>query len=151
MVKGGSIKRQKEDPKWQKMLSLTPYLIIGNSYHMIMVLIHICKVIIFPAFFSFFSKFWFILFLGSVTDWNWYRVIFCSFKLLLLSKMQNIRNLKQWKKCWKNYQFTHVYQKPQSYEVLILRYRVRDRTCYNFGPFLHFYPLTTQKIKILKK
>ena len=65
--------------------------------------------------------------------------------------MQNIRNLKKWKKCWKNYQFTHVYQKLQSHEVLFLRYRVRDKTCCNFGSFLHFYPLTTQKIKILKK
>ena len=51
------------------------------------------------------------------------------------------------KNCWR-YHFTHVYQKPQSYDVRFLRYRVRLTFWAIFCPFI---PLTTWKIKILKK
>ena len=37
-----------------------------------------------------------------------------------LQKTRKIRILKKWKKCW-IYHFTHVYQKPHSYEVRFLR------------------------------
>ena len=58
------------------------------------------------------------------------------------------------KKCWRYHDFTHVYQKPQSYEVQFLRYRVKHIFFVILGHFLPFYPprhLTTQKTKILKK
>ena len=43
----------------------------------------------------------------------------------------------------------HVYQKPQSYEIQFLRYRVRQSFWAIFCPFTP-PPLTTQKIKLLK-
>ena len=59
----------------------------------------------------------------------------------------------KWKtNCWRYHHFTHVYQKPQSYEVRFLRYGVRQTEFFVILVyFLPFYPLTTQKIKILKK
>ena len=33
---------------------------------------------------------------------------------------------KKKKICWRHHHFTHVYQKPQSYEVQFLRYEVRQ-------------------------
>ena len=54
---------------------------------------------------------------------------------------------------WRSHHFTHVYQKAQSYEVQFLRYEVRRLFCH-FGPFFALLtpsPLTTQKIKVLKK
>ena len=47
-----------------------------------------------------------------------------------------------------NHNFTHVYQKQQLHEAQFLRYGVRQT---DFGPFFHFYNLTTHKIKNLKK
>ena len=45
-----------------------------------------------------------------------------------LWKTWNIRILKKWKKnCWRYNHFTHVYQKPQSYEVQFQRYGVRQK------------------------
>ena len=56
------------------------------------------------------------------------------------------------KKCWRYHDFTHVYQKPQSYEVQFLRYRVGQNFFIILDHFLPFTsPLTTQKTKILKK
>ena len=68
------------------------------------------------------------------------------------------------KNCWRFYtsffgtnHFTYdVYQKPQSYEVQFLRYRVRQLFFVILGHFLPFKPtspspLTTQKNKISKK
>ena len=58
-----------------------------------------------------------------------------------LWKTQKIRILKKWKKkknCWRYHHFTHVYQKPQSYEVQFLRYGVRQFFLVIFG---HFLPL----------
>ena len=59
----------------------------------------------------------------------------------------------KWKtNCWRYHHFTHVYQKPQSYEVRFLRYGVRQTEFFVILVyFLPFYPLTTHKIKILKK
>ena len=39
--------------------------------------------------------------------------------------------------CWRYHHFTHVYQKPQSYEVQFLRYKVRQ----NFLSFLAIFLL----------
>ena len=38
----------------------------------------------------------------------------------------NFEKLKKSKNCWRYHHFTHVYQKPQSYEVQFLRYEVRQ-------------------------
>ena len=49
------------------------------------------------------------------------------------------------KNCFRYHDFTHVHQKPQSYEEQFLRYRARQN-------ILSFWAtLTTQKNKILKK
>ena len=50
-------------------------------------------------------------------------------------KIRILKNEK--KKCWR-YHFSHVYQKPQSYEVHFLRYSV-------LGHFLPFYPSPPNK------
>ena len=67
--------------------------------------------------------------------------------------LQNVkyRKFEKMKKMLEKLSVYTLYQKLHSHEVLFLRYRVRDKTCCNFGSFLHFYPLTTQKIKILKE
>ena len=73
-----------------------------------------------------------------------------------LWKTWKIRILRKWKKkkkCWR-YHFTHVYQKPQSYEVHFLGYGVRQIFFCHFGQFFALYSptfLTTQRTKILKK
>ena len=62
-------------------------------------------------------------------------------------------------KFWKNerntkayYHFTHVYHKWPSHDVWFLRYGAwRTQFFVIYDHFLHFHPLTTQKIKILKK
>ena len=38
-------------------------------------------------------------------------------------KNQNFEKTKKKKNCWRHHHFTHVYQKPQSYEVQFLRYK----------------------------
>ena len=56
------------------------------------------------------------------------------------------------KKCWKCHHFTHVYRKPQSYEVRLLRYGVRQtEVSIIWASFCPFTSLTTRKIEILKK
>ena len=59
----------------------------------------------------------------------------------------------KWKtNCWRYHHFTHVYQKPQSYEVRFLWYGVRQTEFFVIlVHFLPFHPITTHKIKILKK
>ena len=72
-------------------------------------------------------------------------------------KNQNFEKMK--KNCWRYHHFTHVYQKPQSYEVQFLRYRVRQICFVILDNSLPFHPppppphfiVTTQKTKILKK
>ena len=56
-------------------------------------------------------------------------VIWSFFARLPPLKPQNIRILKNFKNWW-GYYFTYEYQKPQSYEVRFLRYRVRDIFCH---------------------
>ena len=55
--------------------------------------------------------------------------------------------------CWRYHHFTHVYQKPQSYEVKFLRYEVIQIFLSFWAIFCLLTPstLTTQKTKILKK
>ena len=73
----------------------------------------------------------------------------------LLMNFEKHENLEFWineKNCWRYHHFTHVYQKPQSYEVQFLRYRVGQNFFIILDHFLPFTsPLTTQKTKILKK
>ena len=67
--------------------------------------------------------------------------------------LKNQKCDKMKKNCWRCHHSTHVYQKPQSYEVHFLRYGVGQFFCH-FGSFFTLYhprPLTTQKAKILKK
>ena len=70
-----------------------------------------------------------------------------------LKNLKKIRILKKfYKNCWRYHHFTHVYQKPQLYEVQFLKYEVRHiflSFWANFYPLTP--PLTTQKTKIMKK
>ena len=67
-------------------------------------------------------------------------------------KTQNSEFWKHEKNYKRYHHFTQVYQKSQSYEVWFLRYRVRQAKKKLFWDiFCPFTPLTTQKIKILKK
>ena len=65
------------------------------------------------------------------------------------------RKSKFWKNeknTWRYYHFINVYNKWQSYDVWFLRYEVqRTEFFVILDHFLSFYPLTTQKIKMLKK
>ena len=65
---------------------------------------------------------------------------------------QNFEKMEK-KNCWRYHAFTHVYQKPQSYDVQFLRYGVRQIVAVVLGHFLSFSPshLTTQKIIFFKK
>ena len=57
------------------------------------------------------------------------------------------------KKAWRYSHFTHVHHKWQSYDVWFLRYGVQQTKFFVILDhfFFPFYPLTTWKIKILKK
>ena len=44
--------------------------------------------------------------------------------------------------CWRYHHFTHVYQKPQSYEVQFLRYEVRQNFLSFWAIFCLFNPLS---------
>ena len=74
---------------------------------------------------------------------------FFSFSLLKTKKKKKIEKMK--KNCRRYHHFGHVYQKSQSYDVWLLRYRVRqtDFFCY-FGPIFVFHPLLILKIKFWK-
>ena len=54
-------------------------------------------------------------------------------------KKKNFEKIK--KNCWRYYHFTHVYQKPQSYEVQFLRYEVRQNFLSFWALFFPFQPL----------
>ena len=47
--------------------------------------------------------------------------------------------------CWRYHHFTHVYQKPQLYEVKFLRYEVRQNCFVILGNFFPFYLTNTLK------
>ena len=65
------------------------------------------------------------------------------------------RKSKFWKNeknSWRYYNFTNLYHKWQSYDVWLQRYGVQWTEFFAIPDhFLLLYPLTTQKIKILKK
>ena len=65
-------------------------------------------------------------------------------------KNQNFEKME--KKPWRHYHFTNMYHKLQSYDVWFLRYWAwrTERFVILDRFFFPFYPLTTQKIKILK-
>ena len=64
---------------------------------------------------------------------------------------KKIKILNNWKKPWRYFHFTHKYHKWHSYHVRFLRYEVWQTEFFVIlDHFLHFYPLTTQKINILK-
>ena len=69
-----------------------------------------------------------------------------------LPKIPKNQNFEKMKKSWWRYHFTHLYQKPQSYEVYSSWDMEHDRQ--NFWSFwaifYPFPPLTNQKIKIFK-
>ena len=76
--------------------------------------------------------------------------VFCPFTPLWTQK---IKVLKKWKNQFEDIIILQmVYHKWQSCDVWFLRYGVqRTAFCIILDRFLPFYPLTTQKIKILKK
>ena len=53
---------------------------------------------------------------------------------------QKIKLFKNKKSIWRCYHFTHMYQKPLSYDVCFLRYGVWKTIFCHFVPFLSFYP-----------
>ena len=76
------------------------------------------------------------------------QALFFAFTLPL--KTQQFKILKKWrkKKCWRYHYFTQVFQKPQSYEVQFLRYRVRKTEFFILGHFFcHFTPLKSKFYK----
>ena len=87
----------------------------------------------------------------SVMERNFchFRIFFCPFTPLTTWK---IKHLKKWKNTWSYYHFTHVDQTWQPYKVWFLRYGADGHNFLSFWTiFCPFTPLTTQKIKILKK
>ena len=77
---------------------------------------------------------------------------FRSFFLFFPSKNQKKKKIEKMKKnCRRYHHFGHVYQKSQSYDVRLLRYRVRqtDFFCY-FGPIFVFSPTTDPENQIWK-
>ena len=62
------------------------------------------------------------------------------------------QNLKKWKNTGKYYHFKKLYHKWQSYDIWFLRYGMQLTTFFVIlDCFLPFYPLTTQKTKILHR
>ena len=83
-------------------------------------------------------------------------IIFCHFGPFLsfyITATRKITILKKWKKAWRYSHFTHLHHKWQSYDVWFLRYGVQQTKFFVILDhfFFPFYPLTTWKIKILKK
>ena len=76
---------------------------------------------------------------------------FFSFSLLK-TKKKKIKKIKKMKKnCWRYHHFGHVYQTSQSYDIWLLRYRVRQTYFFVIlGLFLFFHPLLIPKIKFWK-
>ena len=72
-----------------------------------------------------------------------------------LWKTRKIRILKKEKKrkknCWRYHHFTHVYQKPQSYEIQFLGHGVRQISYVIFGHFLPFDPHNNPKNQNFEK
>ena len=92
--------------------------------------------------------------------WRATDIIFChSGPFFALLAPYGPKKLKFWKNersTWRYYHFTNVYHKWQSYDVWFLRYRVQRTKLFVIldhflTVFCSFTPLTTRKIKILKK
>ena len=68
-------------------------------------------------------------------------------------KTPKIKTLKNEKICWRYRHFTHVFQKPYSYDVRFLWYRARQIEFFVIlGHFLSFYPTWwSQKSKLKRK
>ena len=65
-------------------------------------------------------------------------------------KNQNFENNEN--NCWRYHHFTHVYQKPQLYEVQFPRYRVsQTKKFIILGHFLPFYPPNNLKNQNFEK
>ena len=65
---------------------------------------------------------------------------------------QKINILKKWKKAWRYYHFTHVYQKWQLYDVWFLRYQVQQAEFFVIlDYFFPFYPLNNLKNQQFEK
>ena len=75
---------------------------------------------------------------------------FLSFYLLKTPKIKTSKNEKI---CWRYRHFTHVFQKPYSYDVRFLWYRARQIEFFVIlGHFLSFYPTWwSQKSKLKRK
>ena len=72
--------------------------------------------------------------------------VFCFYPSPKKPTIQNFEKMK--KKCWRCHYFTQVFQKPQSYEVQFLRYRVRKTEFFILGHFFcHFTPLKSKFYK----
>ena len=88
-------------------------------------------------------------------DTEWDRQNFLSFWAIFpLSAPENLENLNFNIEIntWRYYNFTHLHHKWQWYDVWFLRYEVQMTEFFVIlDHFLPFYPLRTQKIKILKK
>ena len=88
------------------------------------------------------------------TEWDRQNIlsfwtIFCSFTPLTTRKIKLWKNEKN---TWRYYHFTHAYHKWQSYNVWFKRYELWWKFFLSFWTvFCPFTPITTQKIKILKK
>ena len=89
--------------------------------------------------------------------WSLMDRIFCYFwpffALLPPPPLQQLKKSKFWKtvkKPWRYYHFTHVKHKSESYNVWFLRYWACQTEFFVILDHFLPFPLTTQKIKILK-
>ena len=85
---------------------------------------------------------WFLKYQAWPTEFFWHFVLFCPFTPLTTWKIKNEKN------GWR-YHFTLGHHKWQSCVVPEI-WSMTDKTFLTLDHFLPFYPLTTQKIKILK-
>ena len=150
LLVGKSAKKAQNNSKFCLSLHIS-----GTILMWLWFLVHMCKRIFFPAFFWFFQIFDILHFREGegckIAKIN-HNYPFQSVTLPKNQKNQNFNKTKT--KYWRYNHFTSVYQTPQSYEVPLWRYGVRDSIFGHFGPFFCLFispALTTQKIKILKK
>ena len=79
-------------------------------------------------------------------------VIMSHFLPFVSPSTKNPKKSEFWKnerKCWRYDHFTHLYQKPQPYEVRFLRYLVNTHR--HFEPFLPFYPFNNPENQNFEK
>ena len=107
-----------------------------------------------------------LLYIHLYHNWRSYDIWFLKYKVrqteifvilghfLPFQPLDNLenQNFNIEKNTWRYYHFTHLHHKWQSYDVWFLRYGVQQTEFFFIlDCFLPFYPLWTQKIKILKK